>query len=311
MQPQSRNHQAIRDGRGAVDAAIARLAARQHAVVSGAQLLELGLGYGAIKHRVNTGRLRRIRRGIYLVGPTLLPHSLEMAAILTCGPDTLLSHRTAAALHQLLPYPARSAPIDVTFPGWDRGRKSGIRIHRTSRLEPDEITSRQRIPVTTAARTILDLSAAFTPAALEQLVAQAHRKRLATAQALHTLIARYPRRPGTPALRALLASDTPPAFTRSSPERRLLTEIRKASLPEPEVNAPVAGLEVDFLWPEQRLVVEVDGYPFHSARPDRRRDQARDATLAALGHVVLRVDADDVGERAVAAIAAALARLSR
>jgi very-short-patch-repair endonuclease len=290
-----------------MDAAISRLAAQQHGVVSGRQLRELGLGYGAIKHRVNAGRLRRLRRAVYLVGPTLLPLSLEMAAILACGEGAAISHHTAAGIHQLLPHPAQPGLIHVTVTGSDRGPKPGIRVHRPA-IRRDELTSRHRIPITTPARTILDLAPDLEIAALEQVLAQAHRTNLATVAQLDSLITRYPRRPGTPALKTVLQGPGEPKLTRSKSERRMLEAFRRAALPEPGTNASLAGYEVDFLWVSARLVVEIDGQPFHSARPDRRRDHERDAHLGELGYAVLRLDADVAPERAVALVAAALGR---
>ncbi len=106
----------------------------------------------------------------------------------------------------------------------------------------------------------------------------------------------------------MLHAPTKPKFSRSSPERRLLEAFRRAGLPEPETNAPLDGFEVDFLWEEHRLVLEVDGGPFHSARPDRRRDYAARRAPEQLGYRVLRVDADVDPERAVALVARAMPR---
>ena len=211
----------------------------------------------AIERRIAARRLTRVRRGIYRLGPIAQPFEREMAAVLAVGPRAVLSHRSAAVLHQLLPYPARDAFVHVTVTGSDRGRKPGIRIHRTRHLPEDEVTRRHNIPLATPARTILDLAPALRPAELEQLVAEAHRKRLATHKTLHLLIARYPRRPGVPALRNLLAGR--PQFTRSRAERRLLEALRRAGF-EPKANARLDGYEVDLLLPEQRVVIEVDGH---------------------------------------------------
>ena len=153
------------------------------------------------------------------------------------------------------------------------------------RLPADERTRRHRIPVTTEARTALDLAPELRPHQLEQLLA------MTPPRPIHALITRYPRRPGIPALRAALQAA--PKLTRSRAERRILDAIRRAELPEPQTNVELAGYEVDFLWAEPHLVVEVDGHPFHSARPDRRRDLRRDARLGELGYTVLRLDADE------------------
>ena len=190
--------------------------------------------------------------------------------------------------------------MHVTVIGSEPGRKPGISIHRTTQLRDDEITRRQGIPVTTPARTVVDVAPTLRQAELEQLLAEAHRKRLV--HQLDTLIARYPRRPGVPAVRAMLSAK--PQFTRSKAERRVLTALRRAGFAV-EANIHLAGHEVDLYLPEHRVVVEVDGGPFHSARPDRRRDYARDAELQALGCTVLRVDADDPPEQAIARVARA------
>jgi very-short-patch-repair endonuclease len=207
------------------------------------------------------------------------PLEAEMAAVLAV-PGAVLSHHSAAALHRLLPHPARSGPVHLTIAGHQPGATRAIAIHRTKHLPADEVMRRDRIPVTSPARTILDLAPALGEAALEQLVAEAHRRRLASPQALHTLIAR------------------------SRAERRFAQALRRAGL-DPQANVTVAGYEADLLLPGERVVLEIDGGPFHSSRPDRRRDHERDAALQALGYVVIRVDADDPPERAVALVARA------
>ena len=311
MRGKHRRHSIASDEREVGRAAVKRvyrLAREQHGLVARRQLLELGLRPNAIDRRIESRRLIRVRRGVYRLGPIAQPLEREMAAILVCDGGAI-SHHTAAAIDELLPYVPKEGPVHVTMIGSDRGPKPGIRIHRTSDLPPGELTRRHRIPLTTPARTILDLAAALTAGELEQLVARAHHRNLATAAQLRTLVARYPGRPGTPALSALLAGK--PKHSRSRSERRLLEAFRRASLPEPETNVPIDRFEVDLLWREQRLAVEIDGSPFHSTRPDRLRDYARDARLGELGFTVLRLDADLASERAVALVAGALARATR
>ena len=254
----------------------------------------------AIERRIAARRLTRVRRGVYRVGPIAQSLERDMAAVLAVGPGAALSHRSAAALHQLLPYPATDGPVELTVTGSDRGTKPGIRLHRTKHLPGDEVMRLNRIPVTTPARTIIDVAPTLRPAELEQLLAEAHRKRLA--RRLDTLVARYPRRPGVPAIRAML--NAKPQFTRSKAERRILIALRRAGY-APEGNVRLAGHEVDLYLPDHRLIIEVDGGPFHSSRPDRRRDYARDAELASLGYSVLRVDADETAEKVIAVVARA------
>jgi very-short-patch-repair endonuclease len=313
MRPKSPAHPPA-DGerdRGNVGAgAIAKLARKQHGVVTRTQLLTLGMHTGAIKRRVRAGRLRPLYRGIYLVGPIIQPLARQMAAVLACGQGAVLSHRSAAALWNLLPYRANSGPVHITVIAADR-RHPGIRTHRVSALPRDEITTRHGIPVTTPARTILDLAAELSPAELEQAVGYAEKNHVTTRRQLQSLLARYPRRRGTAALRTLLDRPTRPAFTRSNPERRLLELIRKAGLPAPELNFKTEHYELDLYWPEYRLAVEVDTLWTHGSESSFEADRRRDAELAADGIQVMRLT--DVGiadepERQVALIAQALAR---
>lgn len=271
------------------DRALGRLASRQHGVVSRAQMIRLGFEVGAIDRRLDAGRLRRLHRGVYLLGPVAPPLAAEMAAILSCGRGSVLSHRSAAHLWNLLPHMPKPTMVEVTTSGRDPGTRPRIRIHRVRNLDPTETTITDRIPITTPARTLLDIAINLQSGDLEQALAAALRRRLTTRQQLHSLLARHRRQPGTLALRSLLQTDRRANFTRSEAERRFLALIRHAELPPPEVNVRLHGHEVDFLWREQRLVVEVDGYAFHSDRPSFEHDHRRDADLVAHGYRVIRV----------------------
>jgi very-short-patch-repair endonuclease len=276
---------------------INRIARRQHGLITREQLVALGMAEHIIDCRVKSRRLIPIRRRIYRLGPIAQPLEAEMAAVLAIGDGAVISHRSAAVIHKLLAYLANDGFVDVTVVGRQPGTKPRLRIHRTRSLAADETTSRSRIPVTTPARTIIDIAPSLSPAELEQLLAEAHRKKIASQ--ICALVARYPHRPGVPAIRGLLEGK--PKFSRSKAERRLLEALRRAGL-NPETNTSLAGHEVDLYLPAHGLVIEVDGAPFHSARPDRRRDYARDADLQALGLKVLRFDADEPAERALIAI---------
>jgi very-short-patch-repair endonuclease len=234
----------------------------------------------------------------------------EMAAVLACGHGAVLSHRSAGALWNLLPYPAQSR-VHVTVPIRALAQRPGIRVHRVRELRRDEIRRHHGIPVTSPERTILDLAAAVTAAELERALARAERDHLTSRAKLASLLARYPRRPGTRALRTLLERDELPALTRSRAERRLLELIRKAGLPAPEVNFKTRRYELDLYWPEHRLAVEVDTLWSHGSEASFESDRRRDAELAADGIRVIRIT--DVGiasepERQLALVAQALAR---
>jgi very-short-patch-repair endonuclease len=292
---------------------IASLAGQQRGLVTRAQLLEFGLTRHAIDNWVRSGRLRAIHRGVYLLGLAEPPEGArELAALLACGPGAVISHRSAAALWHLLP--GRPSDVDVTLAGRHCGPKRGIRIHRVRTLDRRDVRQLDTIPITTPARTLLDVAAVLPARNLEQAFAEAQARRLVYRSHLASLLARHPTRPGTRVLRQLIAADTAPALTRSEAEERFLALIRNAELPAPEVNARLAGYEVDFLWREQGLVVEVDGFTFHGSRAAFERDRRRDADLIAGGFRVMRVTWQQIvgaPEALVVRLATALATGSR
>jgi very-short-patch-repair endonuclease len=175
----------------------------------------------------------------------------------------------------------------VTVVGRDARGPADVRVHRTQALHPADATRHHGVPVTSPQRTLLDLATVLAPTELARAVEDAIVQRLVTTHSLNEQFRRYPRHGGVRALRD--AARPEPARTRSEAERRLLELIRAARLPEPRTNARAGGYEVDLLWPEAGLVVEVDGYAFHSTRSAFERDRRRDADLHAAGYVVLRV----------------------
>ncbi len=272
-------------GKRQTDHAIARLADRQHGVVAVWQLRRLGLTQDEIDYRARIGRLHRIHRGVYAVGyRTLTPKGHRMAAVLAYGPDAVLSHRSAAA-HWEIGQP--TATIHVTKPKSTRGRK-GIRVH-TGVMHPEDIAIRDGIPVTSVARTILDLASVLNQDRLTRLIEEADRKERFDLMALERAMARRPHASGTSRLNATLAAYRGPADTRSKLERDFRALILKAGLPEPQYNVVVAGLSVDVYWPQWKLVVELDGDPYHDNPRAYETDRIRDATLQKAGIRVLRV----------------------
>jgi very-short-patch-repair endonuclease len=199
--------------------------------------------------------------------------------------------------------------VEVTVPRGKRRQIEGVRIHRVRDLFPDEVTMFEGIPITTPARTVLDLAEVLTSREVEQVLATAYRKGLVTREEMLRMVERHPRHRGTPLLRRLLDAEGEPAFTRPKAEEKLLEIVRSARLPLPELNVKVLGHEVDFLWREARLVAEVDGDEFHSSLDSFAADRARDAELTALGYRVLRFTWADVTEgrlRTVVRLAQAL-----
>jgi len=270
------------------DRTIGGLAAAQYGLVTRAQLDNVGLGRGAIALRVRHGRLHRVHRGVYLVGhASSLSLARELAAVLAYGPTAVLSHRSAAWLWSLLP--VRPEVVEVIVAGRERRPRVGVRPHLTRVLDARERTTKHGVPVTTPARTLLDLAAAASRRDLERAFEEALLRRLVEARALRCLIARRAPRQGTRRLRELLDQLAEPALTRSEAERRLLELVRAGGLPAPRTNARLHGLEVDMHWPRHRLVLEVDGFAYHSSPGAFERDRRRDAELAAAGVTVVRV----------------------
>jgi very-short-patch-repair endonuclease len=260
------------------DQRIARIAERQHGVLNIEQLRSVGLTDDAVKGRVRTGRLYRIHQGVYTPGHARLSHEGRwLAAVLACG--GALSHRSAAALWRLLP--PRSGPIDVSVAGdGGRNRRKGIRVHRSRTLRPGDITGRLGIAVTTPARTIMDLRNA----------AKAHRSNAISAPELRQAV----RQAGVLGLQIEAAEEAD--RTRSELEHLFLQLCKRHGLPMPEVNVWIESLLVDFLWRNRSLIVETDGYRFHSDRAAFEDDRRRDLKLKARGYEVLRLSYRQVVE---------------
>lgn len=270
---------------------VARLATAQHGVVTRAQLEAAGIGRGAIAHRVKAGQLHRLHRGVYALGHTALPAlAREQAALLACGPEAVLSHATAAALWNIWSPPD---DVHITVPRRTTRRHQGVTIHRPLELSATDVRTRNDLPLTAPARTILDLAPHLSAIDTERLVAEAQVQRLVPKN--------------DPRLQALLGDDQP-RLTRSEAERRLLQLIDRAHLPRPRTNHRVAGYEVDAVWPDKRLAVEVDGFAFHRTRWAFERDRRKDLALRRAGYATIRLSwrqIDQEPEAVVAAIASA------
>lgn len=209
-----------------------------------------------------------------------------MAAALAVGPGAAVSHRSAAALWRLLPDDGCEVEITVDRRLRDR---NGIRV-RSGRLPADEVTTVDGIPVTTVARTILDLAGLLPAPRLERVMDDAEVRRLADVTSLQTLLQRYPLRRGLGVIHALLADHRVAAITRSDFEARFLAFVIANVLRRPLVNHHIAQVgECDFVWPEARLIVELDGYATHATRRSFEADRARDRALHVAGWRVIRI----------------------
>jgi very-short-patch-repair endonuclease len=256
-------------------------------VVSVAQLHAAGLGRGAIHARARAGRLVRVHRGVYAVGHAQLTAvGWRWAAVLACGGPSraALSHQSAAVVWDLLPSPAK---FDVTTLGAAHGTAS-IRVHRGA-LTANDITTIDGLPLTTVARTLVDLATTLTPHQTERVVHRAEHLRLLDTRSLDEQLARAQGRP-TRKLRAALRTleTNEPDITRTVLEERFLALILNAQLPRPEVNALVGAYEVDFLWRAEKLIVETDGAATHLTAEAFEEDRRRDAVHSMMGFRTLR-----------------------
>ncbi len=288
------------------EAAIARVAQRQHGLVTRRQLTGLGFGDDAIGYRVRAGRLHRLHRGVYAVGHTAMTVSARrLAAVLALGDLALASHVTAAAIWDLRQ--TSSGLVHVTVPGGARGRP-GIRVHRRAPAGAGR-ARRDAIPVTSPARTLVDLGDVVPTVQVRNAFVRAEQLRLIDMDAIDDALARAGRFPGPRRLREVLRAYDPRwERTRSNLELAFLDLATRFALPPPEVNAWIEHtFLVDALWRPQRLIAEVDSARFHDTPSARRDDARRDHALRAHGYRILRVRDEQLDDRP-ATVAATIAR---
>jgi very-short-patch-repair endonuclease len=256
-------------------------------VVSAAQLEAAGLNRTAIKVRVRNGRLHRAHRGVYAVGhPTLSLTARFMAAVLACGGSSSLSNQSASAHWTFLPWHVDRL-VDVLVPGSGPRSHPGIRVHRARRLDARDVTRHHGIPITTPARTLLDLADELPDKGLRRAVRQAQALQLTSVRQIADVLARADGRRGASRLAALISDG--PAPTRSELEDLVLELVLRGGLERPQINRRLGGVYPDLRWPEQRLTVECDGAAWHGGRLAREDDAQRQARLEACGERVLRV----------------------
>ena len=259
------------------DVLVARLASDQWGVVDLDELRACGLTSKAVMQRVRAGHLHRLHKRVYAVGHTNLPQQARiLAAVKACGAGALSSSHAAGDLYGLVAL--RDRRPDVLVLGATTRRHEGIRIHRTTRLEPQDVSRCQGIPATSVARTLVDLAADLSYAQLRRAVREAQAQRLVALPRLVETLARLRPCRGAANLARIVA--TGPAPTRSELEDVVLDLILRGGLRHPDVNVPirVGGRWVvpDFRWPEQRLVVEADGARYHDGEsPARTTPSAR------------------------------------
>ena len=288
------------------DSRLAKLAARQHGVVARHQLLALGFSSQAIKTLVARERLHSIHRAVFAVGHTRLRvQGRWMAAVLACGESAVLSHGDAAALHDLRQI--GGGAVNVTATG--RHELKGVRCHWVRTLDPADCTIVDAIPVTTVARTYLDLAELLNHARLIDALEVGQRQNKLDIRAIEAVIARNPGRHAIKPLQSAIAelADDPPLL-QSHLERAFRALIRDHGLPEPQYNVYVEGDLVDAVWPEHRLVVEVDGWNYHRTKRSFKNDRRRDRKLLRAHWRAARFTGDEVTDE-TGGVAAELSEL--
>jgi len=246
----------------------------------------LGLTKSGIEHRLKKGRIHQISKGIYLVGWAKLTRERRwMAAILACGEEAMLSHRSAAALWGFgVEHPDY---IEISVRRHHKVRRSGIRVHDRAGLWSRDIGSRLGIPATQPVRTFLDLVSVMGPRDLERAINEADKLDVIDADSLRKALDHYPGQPGVRPLRRILDEHT---FRLSDDElERLFRPLAAAAgLPTPLTKHKVNKFEVDFFWPDLGLVVETDGWRYHRTPSAQTRDALRFQTHTAAGLTPLR-----------------------
>lgn len=274
-----------------LDLLIGWLADNQHGVVGRTQLLAFGASPDAIDRRIAAGRLRTIHRGVYAVGHRrLTQNGWWMAGVLAGGEGAVLSHVSAAALWEL-PAPQRGG-VHVTAPR-RHGRRKSLTFHWTH-LAADETTEKCAIPVTTVARTMLDLASMLTPHQVERAMREAEYRRLADSTPLGALLDRHPRARGIVALRRTRELDgLGEDRVETNLEEEFIAFCDERSLPRPRTNLwlQIGGvwIRADCAWPEHRLIVELDDRASHDRTRAFESDRQRDRRLLAAGWRSARV----------------------
>ena len=282
--------------RGELAADTWRLAGQQEGVVARYQLLERGFTSDAVRHRLAARRLFPIFPGVYAVGRReLTREGWWMAAVLSCGPEAALSHRSGGELWRMLAPPEVGPsifPIHVSVPVRLAPRTPRIVAHRRIDLEP-EVRPQRGIPVTSPALTLVDLAASLPRSELEGAIREADKRDLIDPETLHKAALLMPRRPGRNRLLRLLDRRTF-VLTDSKLERLFVPIACRAGLPLPLTQCRLHGWRADFYWPSIALVVETDGLRYHRTPSQQARDRRRDQVLTAAGLTVLRFTHDQI-----------------
>lgn len=268
---------------------LAELARRQHGVVSFSQLQELGFSKGYIARAEGAGRLQRVHWGVYAVGHAALSdHGRATAALLVFPGTAVLSHNSAGWLWGLLPTAPQEAEVTVAARG---NKRRGLQVHRVWALPDEERTTYEGLPVTSMARTLVDLAGTSSPRGLSRLVDRARRRGKLDIAAIDRVLERRHRGFVTERLQEALRLYRQPVFDRARSELLFLDAIHDAGLPAPRINTWEEGCEIDAYWEAERFAVEVDGWETHGSREAFEKDRLRQEDLKLAGIDSIRIAA--------------------
>jgi very-short-patch-repair endonuclease len=274
-----------------VAAVLAALASDRHGVVTRRRLLPAGVSAGEIERRVRSGALLREYRGVYRVGHRAPSREATyLAAVEACGEGAVLCGRAAGHLHGVV----KGAPPRPEVMARGERRIEGIATCRSKRMDPEDAGVVLGIPVTTVARTLVDLAAVLGVDALARACHEAGVLHGTTPAQVERVLSRRPRSPGAGRLRRVLRGEI--RVTIGTLERRFLARLKAAGLPLPVTNRPAGGRRVDGRWPAHRLTVEVDGYRYHRSRHAWEQDRRREREARARGDEFRRYTYGDVSE---------------
>jgi very-short-patch-repair endonuclease len=289
-------------------AALAEVAGRQHGVVTREQLQAVGFGTATITRWAKVGRLHRLHRGVYALGHTALTWDAHCLAAALARPRSVASHRTAAWIHGLLRY--RPETIHLTASTRQTAKRDFV-VH-FARLEPEDRCLVDGIPVTSPARTVLDLAAKEPREKLDRLLERANERRLLDRRRFEALAARAGGHPGRVKFSTALTAYQPETATlRSDLEKRFRGLVIRAGLPRPQTNVVVEGYELDAYWEAEGFAVELDVYATHGSPRSFEADRERADDLLLAGIELIRVTdvrLDREPRETIACVAAHLAR---
>jgi very-short-patch-repair endonuclease len=295
--------------RGTPDARISAIAAKQRGRVRRRQLLGAGITKAMIRTRLNSGYLTPVHNGVYVVGHTApVPLGDETAALLAVGDDAALSHVTAGVLYEVLRV-RDGTPIHVTSPH-PRLQRKGIVVHRSRTLTPADVTVKDGLPITSVARTLLDIAEMLPVRETEWALDEALGRKLVTLREIRDLIARSGGRRGAGILKRLIEWRTSDGSSRTKWERIAAKAFTSAGLVPFEQNVWHLGYQHDFFWRGPGVTLEIDGFPWHSLKSRVERDLEKSAACKRAGLDPNRVTNTEVETNIVAVVALVATRLA-